>query len=218
MPETAPLLRGPIAPAPPVGVAASWQVSRRRSRAALRISDQSPLAKVMVRAASDGRLASLLGVPLAGTRRLAGEAPGEALLTRPGPVEWLVLAAAGSGPDLLGWLVESAAETGQLVSVLDVTHGICLIRVTGEAAPDLLARECALDLSDQVCPDGTALRSVVSRVSTDIIRDDRDGARSYLLACERSLGQYLFDSLLDAGGELAVDVTGFESPGTWPAR
>jgi hypothetical protein len=32
---------------------------------------------------------------------------------------------------------------------------------------------------------------------------------SYLLHCERSSGQYLFDTLLDAGREFGVQVDGF---------
>ena len=33
--------------------------------------------------------------------------------------------------------------------------------------------------------------------------------RSYLVLCERSAGQYLFDILLDAGQEFGIDVEGF---------
>ena len=36
---------------------------------------------------------------------------------------------------------------------------------------------------------------------------------SYLMHCERSSGQYLFDALLDAGADLGIDVDGFRSPG-----
>jgi hypothetical protein len=49
------------------------------------------------------------------------------------------------------------------------------------------------------------------RVVTDVVRDDRDGAASYLLHFERSSGQFLFDALLDAGREFDVDVGGFVS-------
>ena len=45
-------------------------------------------------------------------------------------------------------------------------------------------------------------------VATDVVRDDVAGTRSYLLHCERSSGQYLFDSLLDSGAEFDVDVDG----------
>ena len=36
--------------------------------------------------------------------------------------------------------------------------------------------------------------------------DDRDGEISYLLHCEWSSGQYLFDVLFDAGDELGIEV------------
>jgi hypothetical protein len=58
--------------------------------------------------------------------------------------------------------------------------------------------------------DGTAFRSAVAGVVTEVVRDDRPGPeRSYLLACDWSFGQYLFDALLDAGGEFGVQVNGF---------
>jgi hypothetical protein len=42
--------------------------------------------------------------------------------------------------------------------------------------------------------------------------DDRnDGVPSYLLHCERSSGQHLFDALLDATGEFGGDVDGFDA-------
>lgn len=49
---------------------------------------------------------------------------------------------------------------------------------------------------------------------TDVVRDDHAGARSYLLHCERSSGQYLFDALLDAGAASGLEVTGFRGPGS----
>lgn len=51
-----------------------------------------------------------------------------------------------------------------------------------------------------------------------MIRDDQQGTagpvRSYLLHCERSCGQYLFDALLDAGAEFGIDIDGFRAPGS----
>jgi glycine cleavage system aminomethyltransferase T len=48
----------------------------------------------------------------------------------------------------------------------------------------------------------------VARLATDLVRDDVAGVRSYLLHCERSSGQHLFDSLLDAGREFGIEVDG----------
>ena len=65
-------------------------------------------------------------------------------------------------------------------------------------------------------PDGAALRTAVAAVATDVIRDDLDGIRSYLLHCERSVGQYLFDVALRAGAEFGIEVDGFRLPGPAP--
>jgi glycine cleavage system aminomethyltransferase T len=62
-------------------------------------------------------------------------------------------------------------------------------------------------------PDGAAFRTSVASLATDVIRDDLGGTRSYLLHCERSSGQYLFDALRTAGAEFNVEINGFETPG-----
>jgi heterotetrameric sarcosine oxidase gamma subunit len=109
---------------------------------------------------------------------------------------------------------DSAPE--EFVSVVDLTHGRALMRITGPDAADLLARLCGADLHDDMAPDGAALRSAVAGVATDIVRDDvYDGAGvpSYLLHCERSSGQYLFGALVSAGESLGIGVDGFRLPG-----
>jgi heterotetrameric sarcosine oxidase gamma subunit len=212
------MARSPIAPAPPVRVEAGWEVSGCRSDAPLTITDHSPLAKVHLRAPWNGALAKALGVPFG---RAARETPNETsrdsawLVVGSGPGEWFVLAPPGAASDAADWLAALAADSAaeEFVSVVDLTHGRALVRITGQDAAELMARLCGVDLSDDMAPDGAALRSAVAGVATDIIRDDRDGAPSYLLHCERSSGQYLFDALVSAGESLAIGVDGFRLPG-----
>jgi heterotetrameric sarcosine oxidase gamma subunit len=204
------IARSPIAPAPPVRVEAGWQVSGCRSDAALTITDCTPLAKVHVRAPWNGAMAKAVGVPFGRASRDAGW-----LVIGSGPGEWLVLAPPGTAGHVAARLTETAAGSApeEFVSVIDLTHGRALVRVTGEEAPDLLALLCGMDLDGDMTPDGAAFRSGLAGVATDVIRDDRDGTRSYLLHCERSSGQYLFDSLLGAGESLGIGVDGFTAPG-----
>jgi heterotetrameric sarcosine oxidase gamma subunit len=201
-----PVARSPIAPAPPVTVEHGWEISARRSGADLRIMDCNPLAKVLVLASTDGKLARTLGVPFG---RSARDEHGT-LVVGSGPGEWLLLAPPGANAAVIR-RVEEVPDEG-LVSVFDATHGRALMRVTGARAPDLLAKVCGIDLSEEVTPDGAAFRSSVAKLVTDVVRDDRDGERSYLLHCERSSGQYLFDALLDAGDEFGIEVEGFTAP------
>ncbi len=207
-----PVARSPITPAPPEVVLAGWAVSGRRSGADLTLTDQTPLTKVAVKAAWDGPMGRRLGVPFGQATSTVPDLPpkaGRVLLMSAGPGEWLLLAAPDKQDLLVGWLQRLASQADEHVSVVDLTHGRALVRLTGPKAPDLLAKETGVDLADRVCPDGAALRSSVAGVATDVVRDDVAGTRSYLLHCERSSGQYLFDSLLDSGAEFDVDVDGF---------
>jgi heterotetrameric sarcosine oxidase gamma subunit len=105
-----------------------------------------------------------------------------------------------------------ARSGGELVSVVDLTHGRALMRLTGPAAAGVLATVCGIDLSDRFTPDGTAFHSAVAAVATDVIRDDVAGTRSYLRHCERSFGRYLLDALVSVGHDFGIEIDGFRAP------
>ena len=210
MAENAVTARSPIPPAPPVRIEAGWEVSGRRSDAGLIITDCTPLAKVALRAPWNGAMAAALGVPFG---RAARDESG--LLIGSGPGEWLVLAPPGTALQVAERLDAAAGRSapGEFVTVLDLTHGRALIRLTGRPSAHLLASLCAVDLADDMTPDGAAFRSSVAGLATDVVRDDRDGTPSYLLHCERSSGRYLFGTLVSAGEPAGIGIDGFRFPG-----
>jgi heterotetrameric sarcosine oxidase gamma subunit len=181
-----PIARSPIAPLAPVVVRDGWEVSDRHSSAALTLADCTAMSKLVVRGTG------ALPVPFGRAERDGGT-----LVVGSGPGEWTVL-----GDD------SPPEPDGDFVSVIDVTHGRALMRLTGARAASLLAKLCAIDFSERVTPNGAAFRSSVAKLVTDVARDDRDGRPSYLVHCERSSGQYLFDALLDAGAEFGIEPTG----------
>jgi heterotetrameric sarcosine oxidase gamma subunit len=187
-----PLARSPIRPAEPVGRVDGWEVSLRRSAAPLRLADLTPLRKTLVKAVEAPFEIPYGRARLHGVTLVVGSSPGE----------WIILAPPTATIDV--------PITG-FASVIDITHGRALVRLTGAAAPQLLAKVCAIDLSELMCPDGAAFRGTVANVVTDVVRQDQSGTCSYLLHCERSSGQFLFDALLDAGTEFGIDVDGFPS-------
>lgn len=199
------LARSPIPVREPVGTVGGWLVGTGRSHAPLRVCDRTPCTKVVVRAAAGGAVAQRLDVPLGRARRDGAQRLAAAF----GPGEWLVLGAPGRRDAMVADLRDATAGADDLASVIDVTHGRVLVRLTGRAAPELLARICAIDLHDRVAPDGAALRTLVAAVVTDIVRDDIAGERSYLLGCEWSSGQYLFDAVVAAGRGFGIGVDGF---------
>ena len=213
-----PLARSPIRPPEPLTVLAGWAVSARRATRALTLTDCTPLTltdctpltKVQFKAPHAGQVAAELGVPFGRARRNSSGV----LVVGSGPGEWLLIGPPGRGKEIDAELADLKARTrGDYASATDLTHGRALVRLTGERAADVLSGLCGIDLSEMATPDGAAFRSSVAALATDVVRDDVAGARSYLLHCERSSGQYLFDALLTAGRDLGIEIDGFTTPG-----
>ncbi len=222
-----PVARSPIRPSGAPVLVDGWEHDITPPVCAgLRLCDLSWLAKVSLRASMDGATAAGLAV---GRGRAARDAATRRLVVGSGPGEWMVIGPQGQGPAIVAELDERFGSAGELVSVVDLTHGRALVRLSGaDAVVGVLSKLCALDFSDRAAPDGTALRSSVASLVTDIVRDDLPatlpttapaagggpgagglaGERSYLLHCERSSGQYLFDALADAGRDHAIAVYG----------
>ena len=163
--------------------------------APLTLADASRLTKLAVRAAVTGRVAETL--PRHG--RAERDAHGT-LLIGSGPGEWLLVSGQRSADDLAGDLPSS----GEFVAAVDLSHGRAMLRLPGARATAVLAKLTAIDLRDEVVPNGAALRCSIASLVTDLVRDDHKGSPSFLLHCERSSGQYLFDVLAEAGQEFGL--------------
>jgi heterotetrameric sarcosine oxidase gamma subunit len=206
------IARSPVVPAPPAVVRDGWEVSGARATAELTLTDCCPLTKLQVRAPIGGQAAAALGVRFG---RAARDDSGT-LVAGSGPGEWLLFAAPGRAADL-GLEAIAAQAPEEHVTWVDQTHGRALMRLSGPAGPRLLAKLCGVDLGDDITPDGAAFRTSVAALATDVIRDDLPGGRrSYLLHCERSSGQYLFDAMLRAGAEFGIEIDGFRMPDALP--
>jgi heterotetrameric sarcosine oxidase gamma subunit len=198
-----PVARSPIQPAAPVTTDAGWEISGARSVARLTVSDETARAKVLAKTSPGGAPPVNVTARLGRAVRLADHG----LEIGSGPGEWLLLGRPGSAPALMARA--QPPDTTRPGATVDVTHAMACLRLAGTDAPSMLAKICAVDVSDRATPDGTAFRTSVAKVITDVIRDDTDGRPEYLLLCDRSLGQYLLDSLLDAGTEWRIEVRGF---------
>jgi heterotetrameric sarcosine oxidase gamma subunit len=166
--------------------------------AELTLTDCSSMAKLLIHADPSSAMAERLAVPFGRSRR---DDDGT-LILRVRPAQWLLFADSGRERELVGHWEAEARVTDEFVSVIDVTSGRTLLRLTGESSPAVLAKICALDLA--TASDGSALRSTVAKVNAEIVRDDANGQRSYLLACERSYGQFLTQVINDAGEEFVA--------------
>ncbi len=151
-----------------------------------RLSDESTTPKLLVYEDFEpgGAVARQLGVAF-GAAVTNGD---DALICAARPGEWL----------LLGERTESAPDVAGAVAV-DMTHGLGMFRLTGPAAPDVLAAVCSIDTTEAMFPNGAVCGASVARVACTLVRNDTDGERSYLILSQRSSGRYLFDALRDAG-------------------
>jgi heterotetrameric sarcosine oxidase gamma subunit len=200
-----PIARSPISQAAPVEVVDGWEVSTRRSTAALQVADLTWLSKVFVKADANGAFTARHPVVFGSARRLSTDV----LEIGSDPGGWLTIGPVGGGAELVERLTNEVGDAGEMVSVIDLTHGRALLRLSGEVSVGVLAKICAVDLADTVTPNLSTFRSSVAKLVTDVVRDDLvDGTRSYLLHCERSSGQHLFNCLVDAGAEFGIDIAG----------
>ena len=153
------------------------------------LSDESATAKLLVYESfeSGGEAERHLGVGFGAAH------DGDGLLVcgvRPG--EWLLLGERSAARP-------NAPPPPAGAVTVDQTHGLAMFRLTGPAAPDVLAAVCSIDTSEAMFPDGAVCGASVARAGCTLVRNDTAGERSYLILSQRSSGRYLFDALRDAG-------------------
>ncbi len=155
------------------------------------LTDESATTKTLIRAAPDSPVAAQLGVGFGSSERGAG-----VLVCGTRPDEWLVLGEpTADAPDL---------DTNGHVSVVDFTHGRALLRLTTKHATSVLEKLCSIDLSDAMMPNQAVVSASLAKVSCDLVRDDADGTRSYLILCDRSFADYMVGTIVDACTEFDI--------------
>ena len=86
----------------------------------------------------------------------------------------------------------------------DLTHSRAMIRLYGENSSGVISKLCAIDLAETKLPNGFGLRTSLAGLVCELIGDDYPAdltsdkgvaakVRSYIVLCDRSAGQYLFD-------------------------
>ena len=167
----------------------------------LTLTDASATTKWLVRAGAEGPTADRLGARFGSSQMVTGGAL--VLGSRPG--EWIIVGTPGE----VAAAVADLAGLGEqeFMTALDWTHSRAMFRVTGVDATRMLEKVCGIDWGDHMTPDGAVLSASVALTTCDLARNDIDGTPSYLVFCDRSFGQYLFDALIDAGNEFGLTVT-----------
>lgn len=166
-----PLLPGPTGPAGPLSddvvVIDGWLVSATPSPpgAPLRLTDLCPEGKLLIRAEFAGPFADELGVDV-GRAELFDDG---LLVASVAPGEWVALSPNRAPPLAAGFAQLSPEE---LVTTTDVTHGLGVMRLTGWAAPEVLAVVAGPAANPARLSDGDALAAPVAGARTMVVRDD----------------------------------------------
>ena len=161
------------------------------------VADAASTTKVQVRAAADTAAAAALGVSYGRSQRR----PDGTLVCGTRPDEWTIYGAAGQAA-----AISATVPTDGFVTVIDITHGRAMLRISGSNATSALNKICNLDLGDELTPNGAVFSASVGSVGCDLVRDDQGGQTSFLIGCERSFGRFLFIAVVDACTEFGVQV------------
>ena len=109
---------------------------------------------------------------------------GDTLALAVAPGEWI--AVGGKAPD----------------DAVDLSHVRAMYRLAGPDARLLLSHVCALDLGDLMTPNGSAARTLVAGVATELVRDDTGDEVSYLLLMSRSFAHSVWERLTEVAERL----------------
>lgn len=178
----------------------------RVSTSRVGLIDESGFGKIMIHGRAGGQVAAVLGIEppeaigqgvFAGDTAVYRLRADQLFVSTPPGSETVALAAADTG--------------GERVTITDVTHGRAQLRLVGPASAELLGRLCGLDLRADHFPDHTARQTSVAKTTQLIIRHDLvdhdlDDGRllSYSIIGARSLGAYLWETILDSGSDLGI--------------
>ena len=148
------------------------------------VADAASTTKVQVRGGANTGVAAELGVGYGRSQRRTDGA----LVCGTRPDEWTIYASAGQASAITAALSEVfghfQGEPGEgFVTVIDITHGRAMIRISGPCSVSTLAKVCNIDFADDMVPDGAVFSASVAGVSCDLVRNDQAEDRSYLLTC-----------------------------------
>ncbi len=163
-------------------------------------------AAIALRAGQQAALAAALrdGFGLDLPQRPGCAGSGAVELVWNGPGQWLALDSAREGIGRFGFARELAARLGAAASVTDLTGARAVLRLTGPAVRDTLAKLLPVDLHESVFPAGAATLTLASHIGVTLWRPDE---AAWDIACYRSFGESLAHAVVEAAAEFGCEVT-----------
>ena len=180
-------------------------------RSGVGVCDVSPMGKLALLA--DGLDAPLGAMFPDSTPPEVGRASRvdeETIMARLARDEAFVTTAAGRALSLLERLTSGAEGCAHVV---DVTSALAAVRIAGPRAPDLLAALTELDLARDAFGDGSCAQSRFAEIHGTLARLDASGLPAYTLFFGREYGDYMWESIMEAGERYGLVPFGTEALG-----
>ena len=194
----------------PVRYAASdEELAAVRSRVG--VCDVSPVGKLAL--LGDGLDAPLGAVFPDSTPPAVGRASRvdeETIVARLARDEALVTTAAGHALSLSERLTAGAEGCAHVV---DVTSALAAVRIAGPRSTDLLAALTELDVARDAFDSGSSAQSQFAEIHGTLVRLDAAGLPAYTLFFGREYGDYMWESILEAGERYGLVPFGIETLG-----
>jgi heterotetrameric sarcosine oxidase gamma subunit len=170
----------------------------------LELIDQTGLPITLIQGqAAAGMLADYFGQIPANPGELVEV--GEGFLARLTPAEFYLFGkSAGAALPTAAELESNFKTAGVFAHIVDYTHGQVALKLAGEHAGAALSKICALDFHDSAFPPLQVKQTSAAKIKTLIARIDEGGTPVYHLHVSRPLGQYFWETLLDAGQEFGL--------------
>lgn len=100
-------------------------------------------------------------------------------------------------------------STASCITITEITHGRFELRLVGPASTELLSRLCGLNFDDDYFPNMSASQSSVAKTRQLILRRDLPQLRAYSLIGDRSVAEYVWGVIIDAGTSLGIQPLGY---------
>jgi heterotetrameric sarcosine oxidase gamma subunit len=151
-----------------------------------------------------GGVADLLQARFAGAPLRPGDMIrlDEGYLARLTAMQFYLFGATASANLLTAATLDAAfRQAGRFAHATDYSGGTAILRLVGRAVPEVLSKLCGLDFHTDRFPKLHVAQTSVAKIKTLIARHDEGTMPGYSLHIDAPSGQYLWDTVLDAGRE-----------------
>lgn len=175
----------------------------------LSIADLSPLPRLGFkgRGTIDAMRKRGIAVEAAPNRAFRQPDGGLCLVLAPGEVI-LLSNLAGEGSKLDRWLTDWRLDDEERTYPLLRRDSHAWFAVTGEAAPQMFAKICAIDLRPHKFADLTIAQTSVAKMTAIVARADTGSRPTYHVLADTAAALYFCHALLDAAGEYGGRLVG----------